>query len=54
LPLLHQPAGRDDQALFDVVAQDQLFDVEPRHDRLAGTRVVGKEEAQRVRGSSSP
>ena len=50
LPLLHQAAGRDDQALLHVVAQKQLFDVEAGHDRLAGTGVVGEQEAQRGAG----
>ena len=47
LPLLDQAAGGDDQAALDVVAQHQLLDVEPGHDRLAGAGVVGEEEAQR-------
>jgi hypothetical protein len=47
LPLLHEPAGGDDQALLHVVAQDQLLDVQAGHDRLAGAGVVGQQEAQR-------
>ena len=47
LPLIDQPSGRDDEAALDVLAQDQLLDVEPGHDRLTGARVVGKQEAQR-------
>ena len=47
LPLLDQAAGGDDQAALDVVAQDQLLDVEPGHDRLAGAWVVGEQEPQR-------
>ena len=47
LPLLDQAAGRDDQAPLDVVAEQQLLDVEPGHDRLAGAGVVGEQEAQR-------
>ena len=47
LPLLDQAARRDDQAALHVLAEDQLLDVEPGHDRLAGTRVVGEQEPQR-------
>ena len=47
LPLLHQTAGGDDEALLHVVAQQQLLDVEAGHDRLARSRVVGQQEAQR-------
>ncbi len=47
LPLIDQAAGRDDQAAPDVLAQDQLLDVEARHDRLAGAGIVGEQEAQR-------
>ena len=47
LPLLDQAARGDDQALLDVVAQQQLLDVEAGHDRLAGAGVVGEQEPQR-------
>ena len=47
LPLLHQAPGGDHQAPGQVTAQHQLLDVEPGHDRLAGSRVVGEQEAQR-------
>ena len=47
LPLLDQAAGGDDQAALDVVAEDQLLDVEAGHDRLAGAGVVGEQEPQR-------
>ena len=47
LPLLDEAARGDDQAALDVLAEDQLLDVEPGHDRLAGARVVGEQEAQR-------
>ena len=50
LPLLDQSAGGDDQALPDVVAQQQFLDVEPGHDRLAGAGVVGEQEPQRSAG----
>ena len=42
LPLLDQPARGDDQALADVVAQQEFFDVEPGHDGLAGAGVIGE------------
>ena len=48
LPLLGEAAGADDQAPLQVAAGDELLDQESRHDRLAGTGVVGKEEAQRL------
>ena len=48
LPLVDETAGRDDQAALDVLAEDELLDVEPGHDRLAGTRVVGEQEPQRA------
>jgi hypothetical protein len=38
------------QAALEVAADDQLLDVEPRHDGLAGTGVVGQQEAQRLAG----
>ncbi len=47
LPLLHEPAGRDDEALLHVIAQQQLLDVEAGHDCLAGAGVVGEQKAQR-------
>ena len=50
LPLLDQSAGGDDQAPFDVVAQDELFDVEPGHDGFAGAGVIGEQEPQRGAG----
>ena len=48
LPLLDQAAGRDDQAALDVAADHQLLAEEPRHDRLAGARVVSQQVAQRL------
>ncbi len=47
LPLLHQRSGSHDQATGQVAAQEQLLDVQTAHDRLAGTRIVGQQEAQR-------
>ena len=48
LPLLGEAAGADDQAALQVAAGDQLLDEQPGHDRLAGARVVGEQEAQRL------
>ena len=53
LPLLDETAGHDDQAALHVLAEDQLLDVQPRHDRLAGARVIGKQEAQRRAGQAA-
>ena len=50
LPLLDEPAGRDDEAAAHVVSQDQLLDVEAGHDRLARARIVGEQEAERHPG----
>ena len=36
--------------MANVVAQEQFFDVEAGHDGLAGTGVVGEQEAQRSAG----
>ncbi len=47
LPLLDQsPRGGDDEALLDVVAENQLLDIETGHDGLARTWVVGQQEPQ--------
>ncbi len=48
LPLLDEAPGADDQAAMQVAANHQLLDEQPRHDRLAGARVVGEQEAQRL------
>ena len=48
LPLLDEAARGDDQAALESPRSDQLLDVEPGHDRLAGARVVGEQEAQRL------
>ncbi len=48
LPLLGEAAGADDEAALEVAARDQLLDEQPGHDRLAGARVVGEQEAQRL------
>jgi len=54
LPLLNQAAGSNDQAPLDILAQDQLLDVEPGHDRLAGARIISMQEPKRRARSSSP
>ena len=50
LPLLHQAAGRHDQAPLHVAAQHQLPDQQPRHDRLARTGIVSQHEPHRALG----
>ena len=50
LPLGDEAAGGDDEDALGVAPDHQLLDVEPGHDRLAGARVVGEEEAQRLAG----
>ena len=47
LPLLDEISGRDDQASFQVAADDQLLDKQARHDCLACAGVVRKHEAKR-------
>src|SRR5215203_1257649 len=47
LPLLDQTAWGDDQTAMDIIAEDQLLDVEAGHDRLAGAGVVCEQEPQR-------
>src|SRR5947208_2407341 len=46
LPLLDESTGRHDQAPLDVVAQKQLLDVKPGHDRLSSAGVVRQEETK--------
>ena len=48
LPLLDQTAGRDDQAAFQIAADQQFLDQQPGHDRLAGAGIVGEQEPQRL------
>ena len=48
LPLLGEAAGADDEAALQVAAGDQLLDQQPRHDGLAGARIVRQQEAQRL------
>ena len=48
LPLLGQAAGTDHQTALQVAAGDQLLHQQAGHDRLAGTGIVGEQEAQRL------
>ena len=48
LPLLDEAPRSDHQAALDVAADHQLLAEQPGHDRLAGARVVGEQEAQRL------
>ena len=48
LPLLDEAAGRDDQAAFEVAADQQFLDQQAGHDGLAGAGIVGEQEAQRL------
>ena len=48
LPLLGEAAGADNQAALEIAARDQFPDEQPGHDGLAGARVVGEQEAQRL------
>ena len=45
LPLLHQAAGRDDQAALQAAPDQELLDEQAGHDRLAGAWIVGQQEA---------
>ena len=48
LPLLHQPPGRDDQTALEIAADQELLDEQSCHDGLAGTWIIGEQEAQRL------
>ena len=50
LPLLGQHARADDQAAVEIATDHELLDEKTSHDRLAGARVIGEEEAQRLAG----
>ena len=50
LPLVGQASGCDHQDAFGIAPDDQLFDVEARHDRLARAGVVGEQEPQGLAG----
>ena len=41
-------ARGDDEAALERAADEELADEQPGHDRLAGARVVGEQEAQRL------
>ncbi len=47
-PLADETSGGDDEASLYIAADHELLDVETGHDRLAGARIVGQEEAQRL------
>ena len=48
LPLFGEAAGADDQTAMKIAARDQLLHEKAGHDGLAGTRVIGEQEAQRL------
>ena len=48
LPLLGQAAGTDHQTALQIAARDQLLHQQAGHDRLAGSRIVGEQEPQRL------
>ena len=50
LPLLRKAAGTDDQTALQITARDHLLDEHPRHDGLAGARVIGEHKAKRLTG----
>ncbi len=54
LPLLHQTTRSHDETPLHIVAEQQLLDVQPRHDRLARARIVGQQEPQRRAGEEFP
>ena len=47
-PLLDQTAGSDDQDAVRICPQDEFADIESGHDGLAGARIIGQHEAQRL------
>ena len=49
-PLLNKTAGGHDEHPRGVGPHDEFADVEARHDRLAGARVVGEDVPQRLPG----
>jgi hypothetical protein len=54
LPLGDEPAGRHHQTAGHIGSEQKLLDVEPGHDRLAGSGVVGEQEAKRLAGKELP
>ena len=49
-PLLRETAGTHDETPLQVSGGDQLLDEQPRHDGLAGARVIGEQEAKGLPG----
>ena len=49
-PLFDEAARRDDENPAGIRPHDELADVETRHDRLAGTGIVGQNKPQRLSG----
>ena len=47
-PVADEPGRRDDQHAANTPAKEHLPHIEPRHDGLAGARVVGEQEAERL------
>jgi hypothetical protein len=50
LPLLCENSWANDKASLEVTSSDELFDEQSGHNRLAGTRVICQEKAQRLAG----
>ena len=48
LPLLREAARADDEAALEVAPSDEFLDQQARHDGLARTRVISKQETQRL------
>ena len=48
LPVADQAGGRNDQHAVEPLSRHHLADIEAGHDRLAGTSVVGEQEAERI------
>src|SRR2546423_15572 len=50
LPLIDESARGHYQAALDILAEEELFDVEPGHDCLSGARIVSEQKTQRRAG----
>ena len=48
LPLLDQASRANDETSLQIASDDEFLDQQPRHNRLAGARIVGEQEAQRL------
>ena len=48
--MLREAAGTDDQTPLEITARNQLLDQQPRHDRLAGARIIREKESKRLTG----